>query len=666
MRATCALVAETDALNQTSAYEYDENGQITKFTDADGKGTTFGRVTTLSYDAADRPTEGIDDNATAGTATDDQRITTGFDPISRLIERVVQSKTSGSWQTDQTVTRTYFANGLQRTLETRNGLGAVVETHTLSYEQNGDYVNGNRTQDTFKLVGPDPSAPCDAVACTATYRYDARERLVHHEDGHNTIADYTLDPAGNVTSEVLSGGQSQTALQTFVGNQLRTRSVNGQMQRYFYDAYGNVDCITNDAGTQGDCSPVAGAPVSTSLVQDFGYDDLNRLSSSRSFTASAETDSASYTYDPLDRPIAETEKHGSDVRSISFRYRGIGNDVASEEQRDGQGGLISTKSYGYDQLGDKASLVVAPQGQSATRSTYGYDPHGSISLLLGSNGTATAAYGYTPYGKTDTALTKGDAGATNPLNPYRYSGKRHDSGSGTLDMGARRYLPDAGRFLQPDLYTDALANLDLAADPLTNNRYLFTGANPVNYIEIDGHWYAETGSGTGPAKEPWIRQQERQQAIDDMNAHCKAANTCNANLKSAKSFVSEASGWADIKQCFTSCDTGILTVIPILKPAKIAKAAKAILTAKRAAKAGTRTVDATLDATGKVHGKLPQPADLGKYDPDDLARLRDQLRQSVQKRIEKTVELGADYGHSARLAEEQALIRSIEKHLRDR
>ena len=39
---------------------------------------------------------------------------------------------------------------------------------------------------------------------------------------------------------------------------------------------------------------------------------------------------------------------------------------------------------------------------------------------------------------------------------------------------------------------------------------------------------------------------------------------------------------------------------------------------------------------------------------------------SVQTRIAKTVELGADNGHNARLAEEQQLLQSIETHLKDR
>lgn len=88
--------------------------------------------------------------------------------------------------------------------------------------------------------------------------------------------------------------------------------------------------------------------------------------------------------------------------------------------------------------------------------------------------------------------------------------------------------------------------------------------------------------------------------------------------------------------------------------------------AKSAAKAGRRGVDAFLDATGKVHGKLPHVKDLKGYDAGDLGRLRDQLKTSVQTRTKATVKKGSNFGHSERIAQEQKLIKSIEKHLKDR
>jgi len=70
-----------------------------------------------------------------------------------------------------------------------------------------------------------------------------------------------------------------------------------------------------------------------------------------------------------------------------------------------------------------------------------------------------------------------------------------------------------------------------------------------------------------------------------------------------------------------------------------------------------------LDATGKVHGDLPHPKDLNEYHPEDLRQLADELRQSVRERIRKNSELGPSGNHGLRQAQEQDLIKSIEKHL---
>lgn len=78
----------------------------------------------------------------------------------------------------------------------------------------------------------------------------------------------------------------------------------------------------------------------------------------------------------------------------------------------------------------------------------------------------------------------------------------------------------------------------------------------------------------------------------------------------------------------------------------------------QAAKRGRKPLPA-LDSTGKVHGELPTPGDLKNYSKEDLASLRDELKQSVQERIRKTSELGSDRPHGQRQGAEQALIHSI-------
>jgi len=74
----------------------------------------------------------------------------------------------------------------------------------------------------------------------------------------------------------------------------------------------------------------------------------------------------------------------------------------------------------------------------------------------------------------------------------------------------------------------------------------------------------------------------------------------------------------------------------------------------------------TLDRTGKGHGVLPKVKDLAKYSKGELKILAQQLKKSVQQRIKVTSRMGRDRAHGQRQGAEQDLIKSIEKHLRDR
>jgi RHS repeat-associated protein len=74
-----------------------------------------------------------------------------------------------------------------------------------------------------------------------------------------------------------------------------------------------------------------------------------------------------------------------------------------------------------------------------------------------------------------------------PYNFYRYTAKRFDPTSGRYDLGFRDYDPGLNRFLTRDLYNGALADLNLATDPFTNNRYTFAAGNPTTLVDQTGH-----------------------------------------------------------------------------------------------------------------------------------------------------------------------------------
>jgi len=200
---------------------------------------------------------------------------------------------------------------------------------------------------------------------------------------------------------------------------------------------------------------------------------------------------------------------------------GLTSQVSSEEHTNGTSS-VRTKDYSYDAWGQRTGMTQTLAGGAPAQYTYAQDPHGSVSMLLDKAGTSTAQYGiqrvpaaltgtvcdgYQPYGDLDSDLSAGDESPNLPTNPYRYTGKRYDSGSKTLDMGARRFSPDTGRFLQMDTFSGALADMALGTDPLTQNRYALAGGNPISFVEVDGHCVdpAPGSSGTRYCIEAFIR-----------------------------------------------------------------------------------------------------------------------------------------------------------------
>jgi RHS repeat-associated protein len=174
-------------------------------------------------------------------------------------------------------------------------------------------------------------------------------------------------------------------------------------------------------------------------------------------------------------------------------YIGATRQLAEEEET---GARQKRHSYSHDAYGRLTGMSyrAGEDGQGPVHElSYAYDPRGSVSMLLDKDGAVKAAYGYSGYGEPDEALTAERLpGSTDPpgdfeqVNPFRYSAKRSDALSGTIDMGARQFGPQLGQFLQSDRYDSALADIGLSSDPLTGNRYAFAGGNPISYVEVDG------------------------------------------------------------------------------------------------------------------------------------------------------------------------------------
>ncbi|HEX7743839.1 MAG TPA: Ig-like domain-containing protein [Micromonosporaceae bacterium] len=508
-------------------YRYDPNGNVDRrFENGKETGTDINTATQtapprehqLSYDEADWLTQQLD-LGTDGACKDDQRIVNSFWGTGWERQREVFrgdascTADSGTWKRRQVTNWDHFNNGKLKTLTTTayksDGSSEVTEKHDVGYFEGSRYENGHRTTDSFILKRGDSGTTCvGPTPCDADYDYDAREKLIKHQKRAGSVATYTLDEpskligdtsvrAGNVTTESADGS---TTTRRYEGNQLKELSAGGSTASYVYDNFGNVDCVT--AGAGGTSCPNGG----TSLIADYAYDNLDRMVSQKTYaTAGTATDTADYTYDALDRISKEVETHEgtTDDRTTDFTYQGLSNLVTEEKQSGGSN--PKTKSFSYDAYGHRIAMQDKTNATGVTETfTYATDVHGSVSQLISEAGTVKASYGYSAYGSRDNSLSTGDLNDKAPLNPYRFQNKRLDSGSATtakpassVDMGARRFGVDTGRFLQQDMFANALGDLALNLDPLTQNTYALAGGNPVSFVEVDGHMVIADGGGGG-------------------------------------------------------------------------------------------------------------------------------------------------------------------------
>jgi RHS repeat-associated protein len=153
--------------------------------------------------------------------------------------------------------------------------------------------------------------------------------------------------------------------------------------------------------------------------------------------------------------------------------------VLAEYSGDGTGRqLVRAYTYGLDLLSQRTAAgglveFFSTDALGTTRFLTRFDPGsgGGIDGHLGELTTQT--FSYDAYG----LLATGSAAAT----AYLYAGEQWDADVGAYYLRARWYLPEWGRFLSRDPYEGA------PDDPVSQNRFLYASANPINNIDPSGH-----------------------------------------------------------------------------------------------------------------------------------------------------------------------------------
>jgi RHS repeat-associated protein len=527
------LTSVTDPLENVTAYGYDLDGNLTSVTDANNHTTTYeydllkrktkrtlpmsteqspqfetfaydmagrqtghtdfrGKTTTMTYDSRDRMLTKVPDaslgelsqsytysptgmrlTATKGsdttTYTYDLRdrmltkaatagtLTYTYDPAGNLAT-IRSSNTNGTsvdytWDaanqltsiTDNrigggtTSTATYTPTSRPATLAQPNGVGLMYSYDTL-------------TDRLISLAWRQGTSP-NPFASWA-YQYNGRGQRRFATDVTTRTAEYTYDYAGRLTGETITNdprGGSFNGVLSYVLDAVGNRSSRASTlaalgaQSFAYNANDEISGDTVDAN---------GNTISSG-GHTYAYDFDNRL-------VSKDGGAVVVQYDCDGNRVAKT------VGGVTTRY--LVDDLNPtgylQVLEEVSGGAVLTR-YTY---GDR--IVSQTRNVSATAATsyYGFDAHGNITFLTDEAGAVTDAYDYDAWGNLVAST-----GST--PNTRLYVGEEFDPDLGLINLRARQYTAELGRFLTLD---------PLVGDPtkpLAGNRYLYAEVDPANRID---------------------------------------------------------------------------------------------------------------------------------------------------------------------------------------
>jgi RHS repeat-associated protein len=460
------LVNETWSDSRDTTFRYDRNGNVTR-RQTDGRFSPTaedpdrylgGKTTSHEHDPIDREAK----TSVNPAGSEPARTTTTTYYASSQVE-----KRSKSWNG---VDELFYYQDDGRATEQRRRKGTAVASagdQTYAYDRNGNAIRDER----------------------GTHEFNSRDHLVRwtraadRKDGSTTVT-YTVNGAGAVTKKSDTAGEFDiTTVFHYVGDRLDTSQATAETQtayaRYCYDAFGATTSIRRSDASAPTCS--AAAPEDTTR---YSYDEFERLVNGK---GPGVADEVTYRYDALDR----RDERVRGATTYDYTYVGLSEALTREEQRSG-----GAKTYDYDSRMQRLGQDHRPASGPPKFRSYATDLGGSVLALEDEQGAAPdckpgeggcfeARYDYDPYGELENkALLSAEANE----NPFRFQGHYFDEQIETYDMRARSYRPEIGRFLTQDRYESASADLRLIADPITANRYVFAGANPVNRVENDGHY----------------------------------------------------------------------------------------------------------------------------------------------------------------------------------
>lgn len=464
------LASVTDFGGATVMFTYDADDRLTRRSYPDGSSVIF------TYTATGRRASSTDSRGTTTYRYDSRDRLTGVDlPGGRSLSYTYDqngNRTALGMSLDGTTLTTGYSYDELNRLETVTDPQGRLYRH--SYDANGnraavDYPNGLRT----------------------TYGYDDLNRLTSLEtrNGVGAVVQsylFTLGPAGNRTRVEEAGGLVRTYdhddLYRLTGEVVSSSGVPQLDIALTYDPVGNrlTQVRADGSGTRTTAYTYdARDRLLTEGADSYTWDDNGHL------VAKSGADAAAYAWDFDHRLVRVTKADGT---VVTHAYNADGNRVRTEVtpatgpptvveyvvEASGTLSQVVAELEGasvsaYFVRGDDLLAVIRPAG---TRFFHA-DGLGSIRALTDESGGVTDTYAFTASGEL-LAHTGSDP------NAYLFAGEVLDANSGFYYLRARWMDPAVGRFLSADPFPG------LIFEPLTLHKYLYAGADPVDRLDPSG------------------------------------------------------------------------------------------------------------------------------------------------------------------------------------
>ncbi len=344
----------TDARGNTTSYEYELNGNKTKIIYADGTFTSLtydargnktletdqaGNTTEFAYDALDRLIKVTDALGNETTYT--------YDEVGNKLTATDAEGRTTSWEYDD------LGRVIKRTLPlsqsehfTYDAAGNVLShtdfkenTTTFEYDQNNRVKKKtfpDATEETFTYTATGRQDTIIDSRGTTLNLYDSGDRLIKAVNPAGTSLEYRYDSMGNRTAVIVD---TDTTRYTFDDlNRLKTvTDPEGGVTTYTYDPVGNRSSVSYPNGS----------------VAEYTYNSLNRLTKLFNHKANGDTVSCyEYTLGPAGNRTQVTEHTG---RTVQYDYD-VTYKLIQESIDDPDFG-VRVFSYEYDQVGNRLLKV---------------------------------------------------------------------------------------------------------------------------------------------------------------------------------------------------------------------------------------------------------------------------------------------------------------------